>query len=172
MTAILSNLRPAKGSRKKVKRIGRGQGSGHGGTSTRGHKGQGSRSGSGTKRGFEGGQMPLARRLPKFGFTPPFRIEYRVVNVETLQKLVTAGTIKDVVTPEILHAAGVLSKKKDLIKVLGNGELTAKLTISAHKFSKSAVEKITAAGGTTTEIVTKPAPKEVSKKASKAASKA
>jgi large subunit ribosomal protein L15 len=152
MTAILSNLRPAKGSRKKVKRIGRGQGSGHGGTATRGHKGQGSRSGSGFKRGFEGGQMPLTRRLPKFGFTPPFRIEYKVVNVETLQTLVTDGKIKDVVTPETLYTAGVIAKKKVLVKILGNGELKAKLTITAHKFSKSAVEKITAAGGTATEI--------------------
>jgi large subunit ribosomal protein L15 len=152
MTAILSNLRPAKGSRKKVKRIGRGQGSGHGGTATRGHKGQGSRSGSGFKRGFEGGQMPLTRRLPKFGFTPPFRVEYKVVNVETLQTLVTEGKIKDIVTPETLYAAGVIAKKKVLVKILGNGELKAKLTITAHKFSKSAVEKITAAGGTATEI--------------------
>jgi large subunit ribosomal protein L15 len=172
MTAILSNLRPAKGSRKKVKRIGRGQGSGHGGTATRGHKGQGSRSGSGFKRGFEGGQMPLTRRLPKFGFTPPFRIEYKGVNVETLQTLVAEGTIKDVVTPEILYAAGVIAKKKSLIKILGNGELKAKLAITAHKFSKSATEKITAAGGTATEIVVTAAPKEVSKKAPKAASKA
>ena len=152
MTAILSNLRPAKGSRKKVKRIGRGQGSGHGGTSTRGHKGQGSRSGSGVKRGFEGGQMPLTRRLPKFGFTPPFRVEYKVVNVETLQTLVTDGKIKDIVTPEILYTAGAIAKKKVLVKILGTGELKAKLTITAHKFSKSAVEKITAAGGTATEI--------------------
>jgi large subunit ribosomal protein L15 len=153
MTAILSNLRPAKGSRKKVKRIGRGQGSGHGGTSTRGHKGQGSRSGSGTKRGFEGGQMPLTRRLPKFGFTPPFRIEYRGINVDTLQQLVDEGRIKGVVTPELLHEIGILSKKGDRVKILGNGELTTKLNVTAHKFSKSALDKIKAAGGTATEIV-------------------
>ncbi len=111
MAAILSNLRYAKGSRKKTKRIGRGQGSGHGGTATRGHKGQGSRSGSGLKRGFEGGQMPLTRRLPKFGFTSPFRVEYRVVNVDMLQKLATDGRVKDTVTPELLHELGIVSKK-------------------------------------------------------------
>jgi large subunit ribosomal protein L15 len=152
MAAILSNLRYAKGSRKKTKRIGRGQGSGHGGTATRGHKGQGSRSGSGVKRGFEGGQMPLTRRLPKFGFRSPFRVEYRVVNVDMLQKLVADGKLKDEVTPEILYSLGVVSKKNEPVKILGDGELKAKLTISAHKFSKSAVEKITAAGGKATEI--------------------
>jgi len=152
MAAILSNLHYAEGSRRKTKRIGRGQGSGHGGTSTRGHKGQGSRSGSGVKRGFEGGQMPLTRRLPKFGFTSPFRVEFNVVNVETLQKLFTDGKIKDVVTPELLHSIGIVSKKSDPVKILGNGELKAKLNVSAHKFSKSAAEKITTAGGTITEI--------------------
>ncbi|HTR80049.1 MAG TPA: 50S ribosomal protein L15 [Bacteroidota bacterium] len=159
MTSILSNLHYAKGSRRKTKRIGRGQGSGHGGTATRGHKGQGSRSGSGVKRGFEGGQMPLTRRLPKFGFHSPFRVEYRVVNVEALQKLVTDGKLKDTVTPEILHTLGIVSKKSDPVKILGDGELKAKLDITAHKFSKSAMEKITAAGGTAKEIKTeKPAP--------------
>ncbi len=156
MADILSNLRFAKGSRKKVKRIGRGQGSGHGGTSTRGHKGQGSRSGSGLKRGHEGGQMPLTRRLPKFGFTSPFRVEYVGVNVDQLEKLVTNGKIKagDVISPEMLFTIGVTSSKKALVKILGNGELKTKLTISAHKFSKTAVEKITAAGGSATEILT------------------
>jgi large subunit ribosomal protein L15 len=164
MAAILSNLRYAKGSRKKTKRIGRGQGSGHGGTATRGHKGQGSRSGSGFKRGFEGGQMPLTRRLPKFGFTNPFRVEYRVVNVDMLQTMVTDGRIKDTVTPELLHSLGIVSKKTSLVKILGDGELKAKLEISAHKFSKSAVEKITAAGGKATEIHTeKPAAEKKSK---------
>ena len=165
MTSILNNLHYAPGSRRKTKRIGRGQGSGHGGTATRGHKGQGSRSGSGLKRGFEGGQMPLTRRLPKFGFTSPFRVEYRVVNVEMLQKLVTDGKLKDTVTPEILHTMGIVSKKSSLVKILGDGELKAKLTITAHKFSKSAVEKITAAGGTATEIKTeKPKPEVKTKK--------
>ena len=154
MTDILSNLHYAQGSRKKTKRIGRGQGSGHGGTSTRGHKGQGSRSGSGQKRNFEGGQMPLVRRLPKFGFTPVNRVELAVVNVESLQKLVDDKKITGgVVTPEVLFAVGAVSSKKSLVKILGNGELKAKLTITAHKFSKSAVEKITAVGGSTQEIV-------------------
>lgn len=152
MTVTLSSLRYAKGSRRKTKRIGRGQGSGHGGTATRGNKGYHSRSGSGFKRGFEGGQMPLSRRLPKFGFTSPFKTEYRVVNVETLEKLAKEGKIKDTVTPEVLYEAGAVSKKADLVKILGNGSLKAKLNVSAHKFSKSAVEKITAAGGSVKEL--------------------
>lgn len=153
MADILSNLRYAQGSKKKRKRIGRGQGSGHGGTSTRGHKGQGSRSGSGQKRNFEGGQMPLVRRLPKFGFTPVHRIEYSVVNVSTLQKLVDAKKVSDgVISPAVLFATGVVSDKKSPVKVLGDGELKASLTVTAHKFSKSAVEKISAAGGTATEL--------------------
>lgn len=154
MADILSNLHYAKGSKKKRKRIGRGQGSGHGGTSTRGHKGQGSRSGSGVKRNFEGGQMPLVRRLPKFGFTPIHRVEYTVINVETIQKLVDSKKIVDgVVNPEVLTKIGAVSNKKSMIKILGDGELKAKLAVTAHKFSKTAVEKITAAGGTTQEIV-------------------
>ena len=154
MADILSNLRYAKGSRKKRKRIGRGQGSGHGGTATRGHKGQGSRSGSGEKRNFEGGQMPLVRRIPKFGFTPIHRIEYSVVNVDTIQKLVDSKKIADgIVNPDVLVKTGTVSKKKSMIKILGDGELKAKVSVTAHKFSKSAVEKITAAGGTTQEIV-------------------
>lgn len=159
MADILSNLQPAQGSRKKVKRIGRGQGSGHGGTATRGHKGQGSRSGSGRKRGFEGGQMPLSRRLPKFGFKAPFRVEYSVINVETLEKAVTDGKIAAgaTLTPESLYAAGMVAKKSALVKILGNGTLTSKLNITAHKFSKSAVEKIKAAGGTVTEAATETA---------------
>lgn len=153
MTNILSNLKYAAGSRKKRKRIGRGQGSGHGGTSTRGHKGQGSRSGSGLKRNFEGGQMPLVRRLPKFGFTPRNRIEYLVINISSLQKFVDEKKITDgVVTPEVLYSIGAVSDKKSPVKILGDGELKAKLNVSAHKFSKSSVEKITAAGGTTKEI--------------------
>lgn len=153
MADILSNLRYAHGSRKKRKRIGRGQGSGHGGTSTRGHKGQGSRSGSGLKRNFEGGQMPLVRRLPKFGFTPVHRVEYSVVNISTLQKLVETKKITGTVTPEILYSVGAVSDKKSPVKILGDGELKSQLQVTAHKFSKSAVEKITAAGGTTNEIV-------------------
>jgi large subunit ribosomal protein L15 len=153
MANILSNLKYAAGSRKKRKRIGRGQGSGHGGTSTRGHKGQGSRSGSGLKRNFEGGQMPLVRRLPKFGFTPRNRVEYSVVNVDLLQKLVDEKQITDgIVSPEVLVKIGTVSDKRAPLKVLGNGELKAKLTVTAHKFSKSAVEKITAAGGSVKEI--------------------
>lgn len=156
MTDILSNLTPASGSRKKVKRIGRGQGSGHGGTATRGHKGQGSRSGSGLKRGFEGGQMPLSRRIPKFGFKAPFRVEYTVVNVEVLEKAVVDGKIVDgsIVTPETLYNIGLVAKKSALVKILGNGELKSKLIVTAHKFSKIAVEKIKAAGGTVTEVAT------------------
>jgi large subunit ribosomal protein L15 len=159
MADILSNLQPAKGSRKKVKRIGRGQGSGHGGTATRGHKGQGSRSGSGLKRGFEGGQMPLSRRIPKFGFKAPFRVEYTVVNVETLEKAVTDGKLKagDTVNLESLFASGMVAKKTALVKILGNGDLKTALKITAHKFSKSAVEKITAAGGTATEAASETA---------------
>jgi len=110
------------------------------------------------KRGFEGGQMPLTRRLPKFGFTNTFRVEYRIVNVETLDKLVEAGKIKDAVTPDILYSIGAVSTKKEPLKILGNGSLKSKLKVSAHKFSKSAVEKITAVGGTVTQIaVTKTA---------------
>lgn len=154
MADILSNLRYAEGSKKKKKRIGRGQGSGHGGTSTRGHKGQGSRSGSGVKRNFEGGQMPLVRRLPKFGFTPVHRIEFAVVNVGTLQKLVDTKKIAEgAVTPELLYAVGAVSDKKVPVKILGDGELKSKLNVTAHKFSASAVEKITAAGGSTKELV-------------------
>lgn len=153
MTNILSNLRYAEGSRKKKKRVGRGQGSGHGGTATRGHKGQGSRSGSGLKRNFEGGQMPLVRRLPKFGFTPVHRVEFAVVNVGALQKLVDAKKISDgTITPEVLYSIGVVSDKKSPIKILGDGELKASLKVTAHKFSASAIEKIKSAGGTTNEL--------------------
>ena len=153
MADILSNLRYADGSRKKRKRIGRGQGSGHGGTSTRGHKGQGSRSGSGEKRNFEGGQMPLVRRIPKHGFTPINRIEYTVINVSGLQRLVDEKRIVDgIVTPEVLFVTGAIASKIAHVKILGDGDLKVKLTVTAHKFSKSAVEKITAAGGSIKEI--------------------
>lgn len=150
--ALLSNLRPASGSRKKMKRIGRGQGSGHGGTATRGHKGAKSRSGHKFRLWFEGGQMPLTRRLPKFGFTPRNREEAQIVNVETLEKLLSDKRITNPVTPETLFKAGALSKKNEKVKILGNGELKSKIEISAHAFSKSAVAKIEAAGGKTTVL--------------------
>ncbi len=137
----LSNLRAPRKSSEKRKRVGRGMGSGMGKTSTRGHKGQGSRSGSRTMRGFEGGQMPLHRRLPKRGFVNIFRTEYTVVNLE---KLAALG--EKAITPEILVARG-LAGKRDLIKVLGTGELKSAITVQAHKFSKTAEEKITKAGG-------------------------
>jgi large subunit ribosomal protein L15 len=145
---ILSTLKPAPGSRRKRKRIGRGQGSGHGGTSTRGHKGAGSRSGTRYRAWFEGGQMPLVRRLPKRGFHSPFRVEYQVVNVDTLEKLVTTGKIHNgVINPEVLIKCGTIKKASVPVKVLGNGEIKAKLEVSAHAFSKSAVQKIETAGG-------------------------
>ncbi len=138
----LSNLRaPAKANRNK-KRVGRGMGSGHGKTSTRGHKGQGSRSGSSLMRGFEGGQMPLHRRLPKRGFTNIFRTEYTVLNLDRLAEMGESE-----LTLDRLLALGFLKRRKELLKVLGNGELTEAITIHAHKFSKSAQEKIEAAGG-------------------------
>lgn len=150
---ILSNLTPARGSRKKRKRIGRGQGSGHGGTSTRGHKGAGSRSGTRYYPWFEGGQMPLVRRVPKRGFHSPFRVEYQVVNVETLEKLASDGKLQNgVISPEVLAKLGIVKKPHLPVKILGNGELKSKLNISANAFSKSAVEKIEKAGGKTQTI--------------------
>ena len=145
---VLSNLKPAAGSRKKRKRIGRGQGSGHGKTSTRGHKGQGARAGSGYRPWFEGGQMPLSRRVPKRGFHSPFKKEYQTVNVESLQKLSSEGKMQSgVVTPEVLVKLGLIRKVKVPVKILGGGDLAAKLDITAHAFSGSATEKITKAGG-------------------------
>ncbi len=145
---ILSTLSPARGSRRKTKRIGRGQGSGHGKTATKGHKGAKSRSGHKFRQWFEGGQMPLIRRVPKFGFTARNRIERQIVNVERLEKLVADKTIESaVITPEVLYKAGVISKKNVPVKVLGTGAITAKLEISAHAFSKTAKEKIESAGG-------------------------
>jgi large subunit ribosomal protein L15 len=143
---ILSNLKPAAGSRKERKRIGRGQGSGRGGTSTRGHNGALSRSGTSYYAGFEGGQMPLVRRVPKRGFHSPFRVEYQVVNVEALEKL-SAKVSNGVVNPEVMRKFGVVKKTTVPVKVLGDGELKAKLDVSAHAFSKSAQEKIEKAGG-------------------------
>jgi large subunit ribosomal protein L15 len=143
----LSNLRAPKKANSNKKRVGRGMGSGMGKTSTRGHKGQGSRSGSSTMRGFEGGQMPLHRRLPKRGFTNIFKVEYEVVNLDRLAKLSESD-----ITPEVLRKAGVVNGKNALVKVLGQGELSKALTISAHKFSKSAQEKIEKAGGKVTVL--------------------
>ena len=143
----LSNLKPAQGSVKNQgKRIGRGQGSGKGGTATRGHKGAKSRSGYSKKVGFEGGQMPLQRRVPKFGFTNINRVEYQGVNLDKLQQLVDEKKIKDTVDFETLIGLGVVTKN-DLVKVLGRGELKSKLKVTAHKFTASAKAAIEAAGG-------------------------
>jgi len=142
----LSNLKPAEGATTTRKRIGRGAGSGKGGTSTRGHKGQKSRSGYSKKVGFEGGQMPLQRRVPKFGFKPLKRVEYRGINLETLQELAEEKQLT-VINPEVLMNAGLISRKH-LVKILGRGTLTAKLEVEADAFSKSAEQAIAAAGGT------------------------
>ena len=142
----LNNLKPAKGSVKAGKRIGRGEGSGKGGTATRGHKGQKSRSGYSRKIGFEGGQMPLQRRVPKFGFKNINRKEYQGVNLDTLQQMVDDGKIKDTVSLAILMENGLVGKN-DLVKILGRGELKAKLNISVHKFTASAKTAIEKAGG-------------------------
>lgn len=147
----LSNLKPAEGSvRRNSKRIGRGEGSGKGGTATRGHKGAKSRSGYSKKIGFEGGQMPLQRRVPKFGFTNRNRKVYQGINLDTLQSLVDEGRIKDTVNMDVLVENG-LAGRNELVKILGRGELKAKLKISVHKFTSSAKEAIEAAGG---EVVT------------------
>jgi large subunit ribosomal protein L15 len=140
----LSNLRPPAGSTHAKKRVGRGQGSGNGKTAGRGHKGAKSRSGFKHKRGFEGGQMPLHRRVPKRGFHNPFRVEYEVVNLDTIAEKFDAGTD---VTPELLRAHGLVARTGG-IKVLARGDISKKLTIRAHKFSGKAAEKIAAAGGT------------------------
>ncbi len=151
MSNHLGLLQSPKGTTKNKRRIGRGQGSGRGGTSTRGHKGHRARSGFGQIPNFEGGQMPFVRRVPKFGFTNPFRVEYQTVNVSRLQELADAGHLVDgVVSPEALHALGVLSKRNVPFKVLGNGDLSAKLTVTAHKISAAARTKIEQAGGTVT----------------------
>jgi large subunit ribosomal protein L15 len=138
----LSNLRAPKKANRNRKRVGRGMGSGHGKTSTRGHKGQGSRSGSSLMRGFEGGQMPLHRRLPKRGFTNIFRTEYTVLNLSRLEELNESE-----LTLDAFIGKGLLAKRGGLLKILGNGELTKALTVHAHKFSKAAQEKIEKAGG-------------------------
>ncbi|VAW13899.1 LSU ribosomal protein L15p (L27Ae) [hydrothermal vent metagenome] len=142
----LNNLKPAKGSIKAGKRIGRGEGSGKGGTATRGHKGQKSRSGYSRKIGFEGGQMPLQRRVPKFGFKNINRKDYQGINLDKLQQLVDDGKIKDTVTLDVL-IENRLARKNELVKILGGGELKAKLNITVHKFTATAKAAIEKAGG-------------------------
>ncbi len=144
----LDDLKPAVGSNRKRKRVGRGDGSGHGKTSCRGHKGQGARSGGGTKPGFEGGQMPLQRRLPKRGFHNPFRIEMSVVNLTQLESFPSGAEV----TPESLCAQGLVRGKNPRIKILGDGSLSKPLTIKAHGFSAQAKAKIEASGGKTEVI--------------------
>jgi len=152
---ILSNLTPAKGSRRKMKRIGRGQGSGRGGTATRGHKGAKARSGHKFKIYFEGGQMPLTRRVPKFGFTSRNRVDVQEINVQTLAQLVEQKKITDgMVSPDILYKVGAITKKNEPVKILGNGDLKVKLDVTANAFSKSAKAKIEGAGGKATLLTT------------------
>ena len=146
----LSNLQPAEGATKSEKRIGRGQGSGRGGTSTRGHKGAKSRSGYSQKLGFEGGQMPLQRRIPKFGFNNPGRIEYKVINLDSLQQILDTDNV-DKVDLAYLQQHGYASKN-DRIKVLGRGELKGKVEVEVHAFSASAIEAIEKAGGKATKL--------------------
>ena len=145
----LGNLKPPKGAKHSKKRVGRGQGSGQGKTAGRGHKGAKSRSGFKFKRGFEGGQMPLHRRVPKRGFHNPFRVEYEVINLDTLGERFDADTV---VTPDMLRERGLLPGADCRVKILARGELSKKLTVRAHKFSGKAAEKIAAAGGAT-EII-------------------
>jgi large subunit ribosomal protein L15 len=140
----LNNLRPPKGAKHPRKRVGRGPGSGHGKTASRGSKGAKSRSGFRFKRGFEGGQMPLHRRVPKRGFHNPFRVEYAVINLDTLAAVFDAGSE---VTPDLLRERGLVRETNIPVKILGRGEISKKLTVRAHKFSGSAAEKIAAAGG-------------------------
>jgi len=142
----LNNIQPAKGSTHNSKRVGRGQGSGKGGTSTKGHKGQKSRSGYSQKIGFEGGQMPLQRRLPKFGFNNVNRKEYQVVNLDTIQNLIDTKNVSGEITKEVLIQNGLISKNSP-VKILGRGELKSGVSISADKFTKSAEELIAKAGG-------------------------
>ena len=142
----LSNLKPAEGSKFSKKRVGRGHGSGNGVQAGRGHKGAKSRSGFKFKRGFEGGQMPLHRRVPKRGFHSPFRTEYAVVNLDALADRFAAGTV---VTPQLLREHGLVHSTRQPIKVLARGDISTKLTVQAHKFSGKAAEKISAAGGST-----------------------
>lgn len=150
---ILSNLKYAKGSRKNRKRVGRGEGSGHGGQSTRGMNGQMSRSGSKHKAWFEGGQMPLQRRVPKFGFTNIFKVEYQLVNLNALQRLADEKKLGDnVLNPAELKKLGLISSLKKPVKVLGKGQLKAKVSLEVNSYSKSAQEKIEAVGGKITKL--------------------
>ncbi|NOU16798.1 MAG: 50S ribosomal protein L15 [Bacteroidales bacterium] len=146
----LNNLKPAKGSTHHDKRIGRGQGSGHGGTSTRGHKGAQSRSGYSRKAGFEGGQMPLQRRLPKFGFKNKFRKEYKAINIDVLQLLAEKNGLATINVQTLVDAG--FASKNDNIKILGNGTLSLKLDVQAHAFSKKAIEAIEAQQGTAVKL--------------------
>ncbi len=146
----LNNLKPAKGSTHHQKRIGRGAGSGHGGTATRGHKGAQSRSGYSRKLGFEGGQMPLQRRLPKFGFTNINRVEFKAINLSTLEELAQKSSLTEI-SFETLQSAGFASRN-DKVKILGNGSLTVALKVTAHAFSKSAEAAIVAAGGSVEKL--------------------
>lgn len=146
----LNTLKPAKGSVKKVKRIGRGQGSGRGGTSTRGHKGAKSRSGYSRKLGFEGGQMPLQRRVPKFGFTNPNRVAYKAINLSDLQRLVDDKKLKSIDIKTLLENG--FAGKNDKVKILAKGELKAKVDVTAHAFSATAAKAIEAAGGKATTL--------------------
>ena len=146
----LSNLKPAAGSTKTRKRIGRGPGSGLGGTSTRGHKGAKSRSGYSRKIGFEGGQMPIQRRLPKFGFKNINRVEYKAINIETLQQLAETQNLSKIGIDELISAGFISSSQ--LVKILGKGNLSVKLEVSAHAFSKTAESAIEAAGGTIVKL--------------------
>lgn len=143
----IGNIKYSDGAKKNRKRIARGPGSGHGGTSTRGHKGQKSRSGAKVRIGFEGGQMPINRRLPKFGFTNRFRKEIQIVNLSKLQELIDNELIESVINPEILFSNGVIKKIDVPVKILGEGELSKPLNVTAHHFSKSAKDKIESAGG-------------------------
>ncbi|MCX8057088.1 MAG: 50S ribosomal protein L15 [Ignavibacteria bacterium] len=146
---ILSNLKPAKGSVRKEKRVGRGPGSGHGGTSTRGMNGQKSRSGDKYRPWFEGGQMPLSRRIPKRGFKSPFKVEYQPLNLEKLVKFVKKNNLtEEQITPELLYQKKVVGSKNKPIKILGEGDVDIKLNISTHAISQSARQKIESAGGT------------------------
>ncbi|MDP4797227.1 MAG: 50S ribosomal protein L15 [Crocinitomicaceae bacterium] len=146
----LHNLTPAKGATKNRKRIARGQGSGHGGTSTRGHKGAKSRSGYSKKVGFEGGQMPLQRRVPKFGFKNINRVEYKGINLDIIQALIERKGVKEI-TPEVLQENGLVSRN-ELVKILGRGELKTKINVTAHKFSSTAKVAIEGQGGNCSEI--------------------
>lgn len=150
MGTTLSSLAPPRGARKNRKRKGRGPGSGNGTTAGKGYKGQKARSGAHIRPGFEGGQMPLQRRLPKRGFKNPFRVEYAPVNLESLVKIFAVGEVAD---PDAMRAKGAISRTAARVKILGDGEITGALTIKAHAFSRTALEKIQAAGGTAEIIV-------------------